>query len=463
MTIAGRRQILGWGALGIGAMTLDGCDGVLPWGKAPAAPPADIHRLLAELDGVMLRLGSLDPRPERFGVRSGRPHVAEGKATCKRLLTTLCAMGTYRDVPEALWREPRVEEHLARTLPEVYATIRGARNHLAELTEDEAFTIEKRLKDDPELAMRVMERVDDYAKQIDVPLEQRTYLRTATVQLSGRYRYEGAKEVTSKLVAQYDRALAQRRGELGMMGDPDTGAGGATPESAPSRASFRTRAQAGKIYVATCGLEPKVTLDDTGAARRVVLDFEETRCQTTSPVTLSDEPPIRGVVHVEPGGDGQNVVTVALYPPPGAEWEAALTVSVASIAQGLQARLATGQAGDACVSRAECGPLHCVDGVCQTPPQPPARPSLRSAPPRLGSEGESCRSAEDCEGGLACKGGSCQEEVRSRSAKLKATTRKVAIVGAYTLIPPICAIGVLILLQCLFMIIVTGVLYAGGD
>jgi hypothetical protein len=469
MTIRGRRQLLGWGALGLGAVALDGCGNLFPWAGAPPGMQ-DIERLLASLDTLKLRLKSLHAPPERFGIKSGTVRVAEGQATCMRLLTTICSMGTYRDIPESMWREPRVEAHLAEALPEVHSTILGARNHLADMTEDESVTIENALQKDPGLTMRIMDRVDDYATQIDVPVDQRMYLRTATLQLSARFRYEGSKEVTSKLVAQYDRTLAKRQAELAMtdqpdagawgdagtgMGSPDAGVEGESSGPIPSTAAFRTRASVGKLYVATCRLDLTVNLD--GREHPVVLHWEDTPCRRESTMTLNDQAPVRGIVRREPGGRGENIVIVELYPLAGANVDGRLSTSAAAIAEYLQAQLATGQTGDPCASKDDCGPLHCVDGRCVgLLPGMTLSPATR----RLGSAGESCRTNADCEAGLPCAQGSCRP---SRSATMSATTRKVAIVGAWTLIPPICAIGILILLQCLFMVIVTGAISEGGD
>jgi hypothetical protein len=41
--------------------------------------------------------------------------------------------------------------------------------------------------------------------------------------------------------------------------------------------------------------------------------------------------------------------------------------------------------------------------------------------------------------------------------------KKTAVWATIFLIPPLCGIGVLMLLQCLFMLIVSGIMSAGGD
>jgi hypothetical protein len=431
MTI-GRRQIVGWGALGIGAFAIDGCAGALPWGRAPATGPNEVDRLLADLDGVIARLHALEPLPKEFGIKSSEPTFAQGHATCTHLLTTLCFMGTYRDVPETMWSEPRVEQRLAKALPQIRGSLRAARNHLTNMTEEDSALIDAKMKADPDFTMRIMERFDEYAKRIEVPIEQRTYLRTATAQLTGRFRFEGAKEVTSKLASQYDRALASRMSMLGMQPDtdhPSTDEEEKT-EPAPLRARFRTHATPHDVHVATCALEPKVTID--GADKRIVLDWEEFRCP--APVTLGAGEPVRGAVHMEPGSGGDNVVNVVLYRPANASSDEALSASVVQIAEQLQRALS----------------------VTTAPPP--------SAVERLGEVGESCRTKSDCEGTLACNRGACSlDEDDTSSAKLITTTGKLAKWGAILLIPPICAIGVLVLLTCLLMVIVAGCMYAGGD
>ncbi len=481
MTI-GRRQVVGWGALGLGAVALDGCSG-FPWGRtAPTASPDEVDRLLSELDHVVHQLKKLEPDPASFGIKRRGPEVAQGSAMCIRMLTSLCFMGTYRDVPEALWRDPRVEQRLAETLPKIHATVTSARDLLVSVTDEQGSAIEKALKDDPNLTMRIMERVDDYAKQCHVPLEQRAYLRTATAQLAGRFRYEGSKEVTAKLTAKYDRTLASRKNELGLQAEVEPGGGDQkAPQPAPVRARFRTRSPANEVHVATCSVESKVTLD--GAERQVLLDWDEFRCPPTSAVKLSDDhPPVHGTVHTEPGEGGLNVVTVTLYPPAGVNADDALTAAVTSIAEQLQRLLVpSGRAAEAhaaasssassssltspfsgqtCVTTADCGPLRCIDQRCRNPYGTSSPPVSSS---RLGSVGESCRDKDDCEGPLVCTQSVCKNEDESSSAKLITTTGKIAKWGAILLIPPICAIGVLVLLTCLFMVIVAGCMYAGGD
>lgn len=417
----GRRQVFGLGALGLGAVALDGCN-VLPWARSPDG--IDVEAMLRDLDKVVAQLGTIDPDAKSFGIKPGARYDA-GRATSTRLLTSLCFMGTYRHVPEAMWTEPRVEPRLAKTLPEIYDTIRAARGVLAELGDADYARIDKRLQREPELTMRIMERIDEYAGQIGVPIEQRTYLRTSTAQLSGRFRYEGTKEVVSKLAAKYDRNLKARKAEVGF--PADEAPGGAPVQVPPPlpRRQFVTRAAPAKVREAACAIDPRVTVD--GVERRVIIDSEEQRC----PVRLAEgePPPVRGALHIEPAVGGENVVTIELDTP-------GLSAELDEIARHLQGVLA------------------------------PAPPPVAKAPTwkPLGAVGETCRTRADCQEMLDCTSGTCAPSAPQRgSEKLLHTTGQVAKWGAILLIPPICAVGVLVLLTALFMVIVAGIMHAGGN
>lgn len=462
MTI-GRRGVLGLGAIGVGAFALDGCGGALPWANAAATSPAEVDRLLAELDAVVAQLKALEPDVEKFGMKRGGAYVAEGQAVCTRLLTALCTLGTLRDVPRDFWKEPRLEERLKRTLPQIHATLTTALGYLANVDDEEGARIDERLHDDPSLPMRILENVDDNAKHAHVPIEQRAFLRTAITQLASRMRFEGTKEVMTGLARKYHRAVGSRMSMFGMpgnsdggdasdddasdtsdagaptsdagAGDTDAGTEAKPPESPPLRVRFETNSSPNDVHVATCALQPTVTLD--GAERRVQLDWEEFRCPPP-PGATDEQPPIHGTVHTEPGENGGHVVTVVIYPPPGTSDRQGLSSGAVHVAQRLQRAL----------------------GAAAPPPR--TRPPPAEA--RLGERGESCLTKADCESPLACSQSTCRaEDDETSSAKLMKTTKAIAKYGAYLSIPPICAIGALVLLTCLFMVIVAGVMYANGD
>jgi hypothetical protein len=351
MTV-GRRDALSLGAFGIGSVALGGCESTLPdrsttgAGIPMALPKEDVDRLFTDHDRVMANLRGVDPE------QAWTAHEREaGDATCSRILEAVCLMGTYRDVPHSAWREPPFKERAAETFPRIHMTLAAAHRHLAGISDAHGSRIDEKLRHEPDLPMRVLESIDEQAKRIHVPREQRLHLRLAVTQLSSRLRYEGAKEVTSGLAAKYDRALTSRASVLAKS-DP-------SPDPAPA-----------------------------------------------SPSTVQASPP--------PGGGG----------PAG-------------------------------------GP---VPSAAETPPprSPPVATPIFERP--LGSVGESCRSNDDCDGALLCSSNACKlgEQPTSEQHRLLATTKKVAKVGLYLLIPPLCAIGVLVLITCLFMLIVASTLPAKG-
>ena len=456
----GRRHVLGLGALGAGAVALDAC-GSLPWAKSAGAVPSpgDVDRVLSELDAVLARLGALEPDPTRFGIKRERSVPAAVDAV-KHIMTTVCCLGSYRDVPETYWHEPRVEDHLSKTLPFIHRTIEKARAYIDGLSAEDVARIDRRLQRDPDLTMRVMEKVDDYAKEIHAPLEQRTYLRTATAQLSGRFRFEGLKEVSSKLTSKYAKTLASRKSDFGMAPDENAGGGGDEQKTQPTplRVQFHTRATPDDVRAATCALVPAVT--DSGEMHPILLDWEEFRCPTA--VERSTAPhPIRGGVHVEAQDGGVNLVTLVVYPPADATYDLAEVVT--KLGRELMARVddrVRAAVGEACSTSDTCHGLRCIRERCVDPSAPPKAPPIASA--HLGSRGDSCRGDADCSEPNTCVHGACDPNERT-SSKLMKTTGKVAKWGAILLIPPICAIGILVLLTCLFMVIVAGFEYAGGD
>ncbi len=457
MTLA-RRHVLGLGVLGAGAVASGACGTAFPWAKSAGPSPSDVDGVLAQLDAVLARLGALEPDPTRFGVKRDRSSPA-GVGAVKQLLTTVCCLGSYRDVPESYWHEPRVEDHLSKTLPFIDRTIAKARAYIDGLSAEDVARIDRKLQRDPDLTMRVMERVDEYAKEIHAPLEQRTYLRTATAQLAGRFRYEGLKEVSSKLTGKYAKTLASRKNDFGMAPDEDAGGGEEQKtQPTPLRVQFHTRATPEDIRAATCTLVPAVT--DSGEVHPILLDWEEFRCSTAIERSTAAHP-IRGAVHVEVGDTGDNLVTVVVYPPADATYD--LTDVTTKLARELRTRVderVRSAVGDPCSTSDSCHGLRCIRERCVDPNAPQKPPPVASA--HLGQGGDSCRADADCSDPNTCVHGACDPNERT-SSKLMKTTGKVAKWGAILLIPPICAIGILVLLTCLFMVIVAGFEYAGGD
>jgi len=415
-----RRTLLGLGTIGLGAAAMDGCV-ALPWAETPALSKDDLDRILRNLDTTLAAL------------RDSKARTAETRdahAMVTKTLSTLYLMGTYRDLPEAAKSQPRVQERLAEALPEIRDTTIAARNWLVEMDTTLRARIDARLRKDPDLTMRVMESIDDYAKQQRVPIEHRTYLRTSAAQLGWRMRNQGSKAVIDDLAAKWDRGVAQKRALLGVPAEGEE-------DSQPGvvRARFRTRASVDAVHKTTCLLLPRSVID--GRERPIDLKWQ-TKEQTSDCPASADADAIAGTVSAERANNsqgGETVVVVELVLPADAPQAMdELRGAVVDIGNELKRRVFVG------------------------------RPPEARGP--LGSSGESCESNADYWG--KCVSGRCAPIADPQppppgSKKLLRTTADVAKWGVILLIPPICFVGVLILLAALVMVIVAGFMAAGGD
>lgn len=327
-----RRRMLGLGALGVGAAALEGCASFPSAVQGGPATADEVEQMLVDLDRVLTRVDAHDADPARFGIRARGSEVAAGRDQFRVLLRTLCFMGTYSEVPAAVWQSPRVRARLERALPRIQATLASAHDQIAGLDDEMIARIDDRLGREPELPMQIMEHVDAQAKAIDVPIGHRTYLRMSTMQLAQRYRQEGARAASRRIAGSYGRMVDRRLATLGV----DVGEPGILHSDL-----LQSHAAAGRSVVATGNL--------LGAPKNV----------------------------------------------------------------------------------------------------------------RRGSRGESCEVDHECENGLSCTGGTCGAVPTSK--ELMKTARKLAIVGAWCMIPPACGVGILLLLHALFIVIVAGIVHAGEE
>ena len=182
-----------------------------------------------------------------------------------------------------------------------------------------------------------------------------------------------------------------------------------TPEKI--RIRFFTHASETQMHRATCLLRPTITVEDR--ERPVDLQWHESTGRNVSCSGSAPPNAIRAVVEMSP--DPQNprsIVIVTLEPPANATPD--LIEELRPYARDIATELRRRTSGAA----ASIVPI--------TPVTDPAEP-------------------------------------KTNSARLIDTTKKTAKWGAILLIPPICFVGILILLVCLFMVIVAGFMAAGGD
>jgi hypothetical protein len=418
-----RRQLLGMGAVGLGAAALQSCAS-LPFAKAPPMSQAELEAMLRRLDRIVAALGASKPAPERFGMRSKGPQIPEGHAVITGTLAALSLVGTYREIPDTAKSDARIAKRLDEAYPEILDAMTGARDRLRETDADFRARLDAKLRADPSCGMRALERLDELAQEHDVPLEHRVQLRTTMTQLAWRFRAQGTTAVIDDLTAKLDRGLDRAMLGMPVLEDVPSDEPGS---SDVTRAQIRTSATVPVIHAATCSLAAKAVVQ--GRSRAVDLEWDGggslERC---GPEPQGDA--IHGRVSVRLDGADRLVIVELLRPPDAtAEGVNELFETARNIAREIRVRAE---------SRMQ---------------------------PALGPVGASCTWNGECLG--KCLEGRCVDALErtqtSSSGRLLHSTGKVAKVAAWLLIPPICFIGITILVGCMFVAIVAGFMALGGD
>ena len=195
-----RRDVLGLGALGLSAATLDGC-AFFPWPAHAAVSERDLEKILAQLDARLTKISGATSSMTMPGV--GKMDASadhDGRDAIAKIISALHVIGTYREIPEESRALEHVEKHFNENMPEAFRAITGSRDWIKKTSEENFAKLDKRFKRDPDMPMKIMERVDEIAKTFEIPVEQRTYLRTATAQLTWRFRAQGTRAVIDDVV-----------------------------------------------------------------------------------------------------------------------------------------------------------------------------------------------------------------------------------------------------------------------
>jgi hypothetical protein len=92
-------------------------------------------------------------------------------------LRALLLTGSVKDLPEADRSRPEVQARLDAHAAEVDFAVHGMTHRLAHMPPDELARVQDRLQQDPHLAQRIIEYIDDEAHKSDFPLARRLRLR----------------------------------------------------------------------------------------------------------------------------------------------------------------------------------------------------------------------------------------------------------------------------------------------
>jgi hypothetical protein len=285
----------------------------------PALTASDLD-VLAKMDVVLRAVRTSKPDPARFDVAEKDPaKIAAAHDLVAKSLGAMHTMATFGALSQESQQHPDVQRRMWAALPDVHEATMGMTDQLDSVTAEERRKIDERLRKDPDLPMRIIERIDEQAKQSDIPHAQRLRMRTIATHLAWRLKTQGSGALIDELVGKVDRviarhgadaelqrAVAAKVAEAQLFGFPTEP--GENPqvegaeETGPLRARFRTSATRDAVGRVACSLQAKIVVD--GKQRPIDLRIDNQMCGAET------EGSIHGNVHVQ---DGE--VTLELVPP----------------------------------------------------------------------------------------------------------------------------------------------------
>lgn len=182
----------------------------------PDAPGDEFLARMAELDRGMEHLRC---RPVDLGKIAKKTAAANDAQVCREdpldeqlyrsSLRALLLTASVKDLSEADRARPEVQSRLDAHAAEVDFAVHGIQQRLTHMSRDELERVQSRLREDPELARRIVEHIDDSAGRADIPLGRRLRLRRLAKVALWRLRRQPTdlviEECTSKLARLTER------------------------------------------------------------------------------------------------------------------------------------------------------------------------------------------------------------------------------------------------------------------
>lgn len=195
------------GSLGLGAM---GCGAVMDGMTAVPVPSVadlaalDMDGFLKSLDvslGFIQSSSTLDsivPKDVQIGARKD-PRFAHAEELVRKTLRSLLLTGSFNDLPEEGRAHPGMQARLWSSLREMDDAVLGMNSMLASLAPTERSDITRFMRDEPTMAPRILEALDDEAVKAGVNEKRRNHLRDV-----GKHACFRMRQSTSLLIDDYD-------------------------------------------------------------------------------------------------------------------------------------------------------------------------------------------------------------------------------------------------------------------
>ncbi len=230
-----RREFLRAGAVagaGVASVGGAGCAGL--GGLQPPVEifsTADMKRYLGNLDGAMGAVSTTDavasllPRGVANPFSPQDPEWIKGDKLVRKTLRALLLSGSFNGLSEDDRMHPGMQGRMERSLGEMDDAMLGMNDYLAGLTPTEHADLARRMRDDPELVMRIVGALDDEAVKAGVSFARRLQMRSIAVDACARLKqspglfideYDAkVKKIAARdgTVAEAERRLAVRMGQ----------------------------------------------------------------------------------------------------------------------------------------------------------------------------------------------------------------------------------------------------------
>jgi hypothetical protein len=182
----------------------------------PASPPAELERFLLRFDRGIAAIdrGDLLAGLLPAGARLQGPRARAGEALFRDSLRALYATGSFLELAPADQLHPGVQSRMLGLLPRIEAAVAGHQRLLVGLGAGDHALLQGHLRRDPELPMRLAERLDDAAIAGGLAPSKRGRLRLAATEVGQRLR----TQPPSLLIGEYldkTRRLQERDGGAG--------------------------------------------------------------------------------------------------------------------------------------------------------------------------------------------------------------------------------------------------------
>ncbi|MDP1824288.1 MAG: hypothetical protein Q8L48_13625 [Archangium sp.] len=179
-----RRELLKLGALA--SVGGSGCASLLA--NPASVGAAEMGGFLAELDGARAAIDARSFFAQFLDKPGLTARVQHGEDLAKKTLRSLLLVGTVQELPPEQMAHAGVQQRLRDSMGEFDDAMFGMTSMLEGLSPTERAGVSKALRDDPQLGMRIMGRLDEDAASFGVSLKQRSKLRAVSAQACARLR-----------------------------------------------------------------------------------------------------------------------------------------------------------------------------------------------------------------------------------------------------------------------------------